>query len=603
MRKSLFRFCLLVLFSLLFSRICQSQSANDAATEQKIREVETNITGRLLLNDEKPSTIPERMAKYGVKGLSIAVIHDYKIAWAKGYGWANEAEKKPVTPETLFEPGSISKTLNAVGILKLAQEKKLDLYTDINIYLKSWKFPYDTVSHGKKITLAHLLSHTAGLSVHGFPGHDIKGPIPTIYQVLNGEKPSFTPAVRSEFEPGLRFQYSGGGTSISQVILSDLVGQPYEVWMDKNVLKPIGMTNSTYAQPPAQALWEKCATAYKNDGTPLEGKFHVYPEQAAAGLWMTPSDLCRYILDIQGALKGKPSKVLSPEMVKLHITPYLNESAAMGTFIQNLEGATYFEHGAGNDGFCGQFYGSMEKGYGVAIFLNSSNGRILSEVINSVAKAYNWDHFYKAPERKSVISVDEATLQRYEGIYLFDNNWAAIGKKDNTHHFYTSQTYAKMYFTSPFSFFNEEFPAIKTMLKNDKGQVVGYSRMVTGKKFPDARRVENPDTVKLPPGPFMEIGWYFFEIRELAKSLQWFQRGVALHPKDLNLKINLAHIYAFHNEPDKAKEIYRTHLKDQIKPGFTCADLMKEEYQYLKAEKYDVSPLEKIYAELGVKWE
>src|SRR5262245_49255795 len=130
-----------VVFALLLSGCSAlfSQTAYSPETLEKIKEVENNITGNLVLNNERPNTIAERMAKYKVKGLSIAVIDDYKIAWAKGYGWADEEEKIPVTAETLFEPGSISKTLNALGILKLAQDKKLDLYTDINTYLTSWK--------------------------------------------------------------------------------------------------------------------------------------------------------------------------------------------------------------------------------------------------------------------------------------------------------------------------------------------------------------------------------------------------------------------------------------------------------------------------------
>src|SRR5436190_5789854 len=163
---------------LLLSGIVCAQPTYPKTPEELVKEVENNITGRLIVEGEKPQTIQERMAYHNVKGLSIAVIENYKVAWAKGYGWADESEKRPVTAETLFEPGSISKSLNAIGILKLAQDKKVDLYTDINSYLTTWKFPYDSVSKGKKITLAQILSHSAGLTVHGFPGHDPKGPIP-----------------------------------------------------------------------------------------------------------------------------------------------------------------------------------------------------------------------------------------------------------------------------------------------------------------------------------------------------------------------------------------------------------------------------------------
>jgi len=237
------RTCTLCLSALL-SVAAFSQTNYSQETLDKIKAVENGITGGIILNDEPPGTITERMAKYNVKGLSIAVIYDYKIAWAKGYGWADEAEKKPVTTETLFEPGSISKSLNAVGILKLAQDKEVDLHADINTYLKSWKFPYDSLSKGKKITLAQLLSHNAGLTVHGFPGHNINAAAPTLLQVLDGKPPALTPAVRSMYEPGLKYEYSGGGTTITQLLLTDVTGQAYDAWMYENVLKPIGMANS-----------------------------------------------------------------------------------------------------------------------------------------------------------------------------------------------------------------------------------------------------------------------------------------------------------------------------------------------------------------------
>lgn len=586
---------------LLFSAIAFSQTTYSAETLAKIKEVETNITGNLVVNDERPNTILERMAKHKVKGLSIAVIQDYKVVWAKGYGWADEAEKRPMTTETLFEPGSISKTLNAVGILKLAQDKKLDLYTDINTYLKSWKFPYDSLSKGKKITLANLLSHTAGLSTHGFPGHNIKGPTPTIFEVLDGKVPAVTPAVRSLFEPDLKFQYSGGGTSISQVILTDITGQAYDTWMYENVLKPIGMVNSTYAQPPAKDKWKLCASAYLPDGTPIAQKFHVYPEQAAAGLWMTPSDLCQYIIDMQLAYQGKASKVLSPEMVKLHLTPYHNESAAMGTFIIDFQSAKYFEHGAGNDGFCGQFLGSLEDGYGVAIFLNSENGKLLYEVIQSVAKAYKWKNYYREPQRKTSIPVSDNIIKTYEGLYLYDNSWAAVGKKDNEYHFYTDGTYAKMYYTTPTRFFNEEFQAVKEFIKDDKGNIVGYTRTVGDKEFPQSKKIGNLDTLKLANPFFNGIGWYFFELKNYKQSLAFFKRGVELYPEDLNMAGNMAHLYLFNNDYKSALAIYKAHQKKMVRPDLSFEKLMQDDYTYFKDHSYDVKLFDKAFAELKVK--
>ncbi len=578
-----------------------AQTIYTQETLDKINEIEHNITGRLLLNDDQPSTILERMKKYKVKGMSIAVIHDYKIAWAKAYGWADEAEKKLMTTETLFEPGSISKSLNAVGILKLAQEKKVDLNTDINEYLNSWKFPYDSLSRGKKITLAHILSHNAGLTVHGFPGHDINGPIPTVLEVLDGIKPSFTPAVRSAYEPGLQFEYSGGGTTISQVLLTDVTKQNYDEWMYDHILKPIGMETSFYSQPPPKEKQHLCASAYSGDGTPISNKFHVYPEQAAAGLWMTPSDLCHYVIDMQLAYQGKPSKVLSPEMVKLHLTPYNDGPTSLGSFIVDINGEKYFEHGARNDGFCGDFYGSLDGGHGVVIFLNSDDGTLISEVINSVAKAYQWKHFYHEPRRKKSIKVADKILKSYEGLYLYDQTWSAIGKKDNKYHFYTNGRYVNMYFSTPTCFFNEEFPAVKTFLKDNKGKILGYARTVDEKEFPNAIKITIPDSIHLESNAIGEMAWYLFEQKKYNEAILYYKRGLQLYPQDLNLFMNLAHTYVFNKDYNNAIAIYKAHQKDIIRPGYTWEDLMKDDLIYFKDHHYDVKSFKKIFAVLNIE--
>lgn len=594
----------LFIYALLISSPLFSQENYSGATLEKIREVENNITGNVIIGNEKPRTIEEQMKRYGVKGMSIAVIQDYKIAWAKGYGWADKAEKRPVTTETLFEPGSISKTLNAVGILKLAQENRLDLNTDINQYLKSWKFPYDSLSKGKKITLAEILSHQAGLTVHGFPGHNRFGDIPTVYQVLDGKVPAVTPAVRSAFEPNLKFQYSGGGTTISQVILTDITGQPYDKWMYENVLKPIGMTHSSYAFPDPNGDLSHYASAYYSDGSPVLNKFRLYPEQAAAGLWMTPSDLCNYIIDMQLALKGGKSKVLNEEMVNLHLTPYNNGPAGMGTFILDINGARYFEHGAGNDGFCGQFYGSMDDGYGVAIFLNTDDGTLLYDVISSVAKAYNWKNFYREPQRKELeneVTVPDNTLEKYKGIYLYDDQWASVELKDGHPYFYTDGRYARMYFTSGKRFINREFQAIKEFETDQKGNVSGYTRLVDGKEFPKAVKVKNPAKLELPGYLLTSIGWHLMEIKQYDESIAYFKRSVELYPEDLNARLNLAHVYLFNNDYKNALAIYRANRGKMIQPEQTWEDGLKSDYKYFREHRYDTKGFDRVFTDLKIE--
>lgn len=366
------------------------------AVQDQITRVENNLSGGVTIDGYN---LQERMKHYNVTGLSVAVIDDYQVVWAKGYGYADKKEKRKVTTNTLFEPGSISKSLNAVGILQLAQRGKLNLYQDINQYLSSWIFPYDTLSKGKKITTAQLLSHTAGISVYGFPGYERAGPIPGITEILDGRHPANTPPVRSATEPGNEFSYSGGGILISQQLLTDITKQAYEQYMYSNVLKPLGMTNSFYNQPPGADRQKDLATGYESNGSEVPGKYFVYPEKAAAGLWTTPTDIGKYIIEMQLAYKGQSSKVLNQEMAELHLTPYGNESSAMGTFLQDRNGEKYFFHDAGNKGFRGFYIAGLTNGKGVVLFVNSEDGTILLELLNSITLVYDWEGFAKPAQK------------------------------------------------------------------------------------------------------------------------------------------------------------------------------------------------------------
>jgi CubicO group peptidase (beta-lactamase class C family) len=392
----------------------QPKPASDSV-QDRINQVEKNIFAAVRIEGEGPWTVEERMAFYKVPGLSIAVIKDYKLDWAKAYGWADSAEQRAVTTETLFQAASISKSLNAVGLLKLAQDDKVALDTDINTYLTSWKFPYDTTSHDKKITITNLLSHTAGLTVHGFRGYTPGDSLPTVIQILDGKKPANSDAVRSMREPDQESIYSGGGTTISQLIVMDVTGQPYDLFMEQTVLKPLGMDNSFYTQPPPAAKQAQLATAYYEDGKPVEGKFHIYPEQAAAGLWTTPTDLAHYIIETQLALQGKSSKVLNQAFTQKRLEPY-RQAAGLGVFISDQQSTRYFEHGGSNDGFRCFYSGSFEGGNGVVVMVNSDNGRILREVINRVATVYGWKG-QDVPDPKKIVKLTPEQWKSLEGKY------------------------------------------------------------------------------------------------------------------------------------------------------------------------------------------
>jgi len=464
----------LIAFIAAFSASCAQDQQNNYSkfTQDTIRMVENGLSGAVQIQDSMNTwNIEDRMKAKGVNGISVAVIRNYKIDWAKGYGLADKDANIPVTPLTLFQAASLSKSLNAVGVLKLAQDKKIDLYTDINQYLKSWQFPYDTVSHGKKITIANLLSHTAGLTVHGFGGYEPGDSIPTLEQILDGKRPANSEPVRSMFEPGLRSEYSGGGTTISQQIVMDVTGKPYATYMQHNVLDPLGMTMSSYQQPAAKDKEKYLSTGYRSNGEVIKGKYHIYPEQAAAGLWTNPTDLARYIIETQLSLQGKSNKVLNTEMTKLRLTPYIDSSAAFGVFIMEKGGIKYFSHGGANEGFRCQYFGSFDGGNGVVVMVNSDDGSIMNEIINSVAAVYKWKDFYNPTVRKA-IAVTKDMLDEYSGKYVLDKDTVTISNEDGKTFLHVSngETY-RIYFSSEQDFFSPELPFDLKFEKDNSGKV------------------------------------------------------------------------------------------------------------------------------------
>ncbi len=183
---------------------------------------------------------------------------------------------------------------------------------------------------------------------------------------------------------------------------------------------------------------------------------------------------------------------------------------------------------------------------------------------------------------------------------MYDKTWAAVGKKDNKHYYYTNWMYVNMYFTSSDCFFNEEFRAIKTFLKNEKGEITGYTRTVDGKDYPPAVKVTNVDTIHLENQEIGNIGWYLFENKQYREAISYFKRGVQLYPEDLNMKINLAHMFVFNGNYEEALAIYKEHLNAMIKPGYSWQDLMRDDRIYFKDHSYDVAMFDKIFAALNV---
>jgi CubicO group peptidase (beta-lactamase class C family) len=316
-----------------------------------------------------------------------------------------------------------------------------------------------------------LLSHTAGLSVHGFGGYPRNAAIPTLPEILNGTPPANSPPVRSLFEPGIRYRYSGGGITISQLITENVTRQPYDVYMRKNVLQPLGMTMSFFTQPPPESQQKYLATGYHANGEQVDTKYHVYPEQAAAGLWTNPTDLAKYIIATQLSLQGKSNKVLSQQMTRLRVTPYIDKYSAFGVFIEKHDGEKYFGHDGADAGFTATYKGSFDNGNGVVVMANSDNGGILNEVVNSVATVYGWKDFYQ-PVVKRALRLPDSLLDKYSGDYLLGKDTLTISRKGNN--LYIEQNHngqTPIYFFSASDFFSRDLPLEFKIESDKKGNV------------------------------------------------------------------------------------------------------------------------------------
>ena len=348
-----------------------------------------------------PYTLTEMMDRMHVPGVSVAVIKDYKIHWAKAWGVADAESGAPVTPDTMFQAASISKPVAAMASLKAIQEGKFGLDQDVNTILKSWRMPDSDFMHDKPVTPRELMSHTSGTGDgFGFPGYPPSAALPSVPQILDGLPPSNVGKVRLERPPMTGYKYSGGAVMIEQLALTDAVGKPFAEIMREWVLGPIGMTNSTYEQPLPPERQKQAARAHNGGGRPMDAKWHVYPEQAAAGLWTTPSDLAKFAIEVQMELLGKSQRVLTQKIAQEMVTPIGVGPFAVGFTIEKQGEGWYFSHGGSNWGFQCDLFAHRAKGYGVVVMTNSdSGGRLTREVRDRLARAYGWDTLDKSIPR------------------------------------------------------------------------------------------------------------------------------------------------------------------------------------------------------------
>jgi CubicO group peptidase (beta-lactamase class C family) len=360
--------------------------------------------------------LEDRMRYYHVPGVSIAFFDHGKVIWTRAYGVADVRTGRPATPETLFQAGSISKPVAALGALRLVDLGKLKLDANVNDELRSWKLPENEFTVEQKVTLRRILSHSAGTTVHGYSGYNQGDPLPTTVQILDGAKPANSPAVRVDTVPGTAYRYSGGGMMLMQLMMMDATGKDFPGLMHDLVLGPLGMSHSTYEQPLPRERQLTAAHGYTANGEGIPGGSHVVPEMAAGGLWSTPTDLALVAIELQNEYVGKSHKVLSQPMAYEMLTRQ-KDNWGLGFELSKPEMTPRFDHFGVNAGFVSVLQAYRDGGSGIVIMTNGQDGeKLITEILRAVAHEYGWPDF--KPSEHVLAKLDPATAPKLAGTYV-----------------------------------------------------------------------------------------------------------------------------------------------------------------------------------------
>jgi CubicO group peptidase (beta-lactamase class C family) len=362
-----------------------------------------------------PVSLTAVLERLRIPGVSLAVLAGGALESARSWGVRDSGSGEPLTPETLLQAGSISKPVAALCALRLVASGRVGLDADVNEALVTWKVPAN-LGWQPRVTLRQLLSHTAGLTVHGFPGYRRDERAPSLVDVLDGQ--GNTPEVRVSTMPGLQFSYSGGGYCVLQQLLVDLTGKPFPELARELVLDPLGMADSTYEQPLPEQLWGRAATGHRTGGRPVAGGWHVYPEEAAAGLWTTAVDLARFLAGVWEAAAGGADAILPFELAQELLQPQAaNVPMGLGLRLEGAGRSLLFGHGGDDQGFVAWMGAYVESGAGAVVMTNSDDGRqLIPPLRDAIARAYASDDGSPAPEAPLA-----ADPERFAGLYRLED--------------------------------------------------------------------------------------------------------------------------------------------------------------------------------------
>ena len=598
-RISSHQFLLTVIFYLTIFLTYNFSQSKDSLIEK----VENGLLPVVLIEGEAPFSLEERMNYYKVPGISITIIKDYKIDWTKHYGVMDSEFQNPVTDETLFNVGSLSKGVAALTVLSLVQEGKVDLNGDINQQLISWKVPENEFTKQGTVTPLLLMNHSSG-AMFSPSGAYLPKNFPTNLQVLNGESPSQTKAVIIDKIPGTEYQYSNAGYSILQQLVIDVGEESFSDFTKGKIFLPLEMYNSTFQQPLPDSLIKYASAGHESNGLPLTVKRYFYPHLAAGGLCTTTSDYAKYIIEIQKSYLDKSNKIISRELAEEMLSPHVSKQYGLGVFMREMFGEiNYFGHLGDSRGFFAGFAAHLRDGYGAVVFTNSQNGaNLIREITNSIAKVYGWDKYL--PEEYKVVAVDDKVTDQFCGRYAIGTDDYFEVKKEQVNLFINKFDSAQLYhvgdgkFVTKFRlgylqfnfdddqsvtdavyYFSDELGRFLsdpiTCYKMKPGEKVPVELIEEGQveealKLYHKIKQDNPSDFNVTENRFNSLGYNYMRRGMLEEAIAIFKLNVEFYPESANTYDSLAEAYMNNGDNELATANYKKSL--ELNPNNSNAD-------------------------------
>jgi len=574
----------------------------------KISEVENCLLPVILLEGEPSFNIEERMKYHKVPGISIAVIKDFKVEWYKHYGVMDSELKNPVTDETIFNIGSLSKGVSALTILSLANDEKIDLYKDVNQQLTLWKIPENEFSKQGTVTPFLLMNHTGG-TMYSPSFSYLPDEFPTIMEVLKGEKPAKYKPVVLEKVPGTEFLYSNAGYSILQLLSTEVTNKTFPEITKERIFHPLNMYKSTFQQPLPLELIKFASAGHMQDGLPLEVKRYYYPHMAAGGVWSTTYDYAKYVIELQKSYLSNSNKIIPQELTQKMLSSQVADNYGLGVFIRKIKGEkNYFGHLGDNRGFFAGFISHITDGYGAIVFTNSQNGAsLIREITSGIAKIYGWENYL--PDEYKIVELPNEMLDKYCGRFSIGSDDLFEIKKDEDYLFINKFGDLDLYHVGNDKFVTKFRDGYIKFIKDSGGEILSaiYHLADELSRFTSDSLICNKmtDEIKLPfellnegkideavelyrqikkdypsdkyvsEDRFNRLGYNFMGKGKLDEALAVFRLNVELYPNSGNSYDSLGEAFMKSAKTDLAIKNYKKSLELNPNNGNAVAMLKK----------------------------